>query len=282
MKLSPRYGFAPLISLDGDPVAVGEALVRQQQRFVETLTTFDDDAWTRSSRCDGWSARDVIVHLESATGFWVLSLASGMAGEPSRLLADFDPVATPAQMTAASDLDGPDALERFAATSTALASALEDLDTADWHRLVEAPPGHVTVGAMVHHALWDSWVHERDVLLPLGRQVVEDPDEISASLRYVAALSPALAVTAGEARAATLSVEVADPDSVFCVTVGDDVEVTDGRAAGDVDATLAGPAVELLEALSRRAPLDAALPTEAAWLVDGLGAAFDQSGSEEL
>lgn len=277
MRLTPRYGSTPLISLDGDPAPVGAAFVAQQRRFVEALGTLDADGWAHPSRCDGWSARDVIVHLESATGFWVLSLAQGLTGEPSRFLADFDPVATPASLAAASDLDGPRALERLTATAESLASTIEDLDAEEWSRLVEAPPGHVTVGAMVHHALWDSWVHERDVLVPQGRSTVEDPVEVAAALRYVAALSPALAVSTGTARAATLAVDAEDPDVTFCVTVGDVVEVTAEPRSATPTAELSGAAVGLLEALSRRAPLDAAIPAEASWLVDGLATAFDQT-----
>lgn len=277
MKLTPRYGSTPLISLDGDPTAVGAAFVAQQRRFVEALGTLDADGWAHPSRCDGWSARDVIVHLESATGFWVLSLGQGLTGEPSRFLADFDPVATPASLAAASDLDGPQALERLTATAESLASTIEDLDADEWSRLVEAPPGHVTVGAMVHHALWDSWVHERDVLLPQGRSTVEDPVEVTAALRYVAALSPALAVSTGTASAATLAVHAEDPDVAFCVTVGDVVEVTAETCSATPTAELSGAAVGLLEALSRRTPLDATVPADATWLVDGIATAFDQT-----
>lgn len=45
---------------------------------------------------------------------------------------------------------------------------LGSLEAVDWEALAEAPPGHITVSAVTHHALWDSWIHERDVLLPLG------------------------------------------------------------------------------------------------------------------
>ncbi len=281
MQLTPRYGSPPLIDLDGDPSTVGAALIGQQRRFVDALGTLDDAAWESPSRCEGWSARDVVVHLESATAFWVVSLAQGMAGEPSRLLATFDPVATPAQMVAASDLDGAAALERFATTADALARSIEGLDPRQRDVLVEAPPGHVSVTAMLHHALWDSWVHERDVMVPLGRRAVEDPHEIAAALRYVAALSPAFAVSAGRSRPATMLVEAVDPDVVFRVVVdGDGVDVVAGSGPGAFDAHLSGGAVDLLEALSRRRPLGAGVrerADDASWLIDGLAEVFDQT-----
>ncbi|MGH9134102.1 MAG: hypothetical protein ACRDZZ_09210, partial [Ilumatobacteraceae bacterium] len=35
---------------------------------------------------------------------------------------------------------------------------------------------------------WDAWIHERDIVLPLGRTPVEEVDEITACLTYGASL----------------------------------------------------------------------------------------------
>ena len=45
----------------------------------------------------------------------------------------------------------------------------------------------------------------------------------------------------------------------------------------DADLTLTGDAVELLEALSRRRPLDAEVPAEMAWMLDGVAEVFEQT-----
>ena len=52
---------------------------------------------------------------------------------------------------------------------------------------------------VAHHALWDCWVHERDIVLPLGLPTAIEPDEVRACLRYAAALSPAFAISSGRA-----------------------------------------------------------------------------------
>jgi hypothetical protein len=39
------------------------------------------------------------------------------------------------------------------------------------------------------HLLWDSWVHERDALIPLGHDVVVEPEEIAIVLPYSLALA---------------------------------------------------------------------------------------------
>ena len=277
MQLTPRYGSNPLIRLDGAPDAVVAPLVRHQRRFIDELGRLDGAQWAAPSRCAGWSVRDVIVHLETATSFWVLSVTQGLRGEPTQFLAAFDPVATPAQMVGASDVDGPGALERFAASVDALARALEALDTAEWSTIVEAPTGHVTVTSMAHHALWDSWVHERDVLLPLGIEAPVVDDEVTAALRYAAALSPAFAVNAGRVGGGSYAVDATDPDVAFTVVASDVVAVVDG-AASDVDAVFRGRAVELAEAFSLRGGLVLASDGPAAWMLDGLREVFDQAG----
>ncbi len=79
----------------------------------------------------------------------------------------------------------------------------------------------------MHHALWDSWIHERDIAVPLGRTPEVEPDEAIASLRYVAALSPAVALAAGASGTAGFDVSVSDPNAEFHVAISGDVVVTD-------------------------------------------------------
>ena len=88
----------------------------------------------------------------------------------------------------------------FVAASDELAEVLGALSASDWNALAEAPPGHISVSALCHHAIWDSWVHERDIFVPLGATDAPLDDEMLVSLRYVAALGPGLALTRGETR----------------------------------------------------------------------------------
>ncbi|MET0884382.1 MAG: maleylpyruvate isomerase family mycothiol-dependent enzyme, partial [Acidimicrobiales bacterium] len=255
MQLNPRYGTDPLITLDGSPAEILEPAVRQRRRLAATLATLTDEQWAHPSRCDGWSSRDVIVHLDTTNSFWAFSIAQGLKGEPTQFLATFDPVTSPAQMVAdAGDVSVDKVLNSFLASTDALTDLLTSLDTGDWTVLAESPPGHVSISALTHHALWDSWVHERDILLPLGLPADEEPDEIIACLRYGAALAPAFAVTNGAAASGVLAVSVDDPDAAFVVTVDGQVDVRVGRS-DDADLELTGPAVEVLETLSIRRPI---------------------------
>lgn len=274
MQLSPVYGADPLLALDGPPAHVLAPTVRQRRRLVAALEQLDGDDWNRASRCAGWTVRDVIVHLDSTNSFWSFSIAAGVAGSPTRFLATFDPVASPAELVAGSDEAPSEVLARFAASTEALVGQLEALDDEAWVALAEAPPGHVSVGAVVHHALWDSWVHERDILLPLGVVPEVEPDEVAAALTYAACLSPALSVALGRAGTGVLGVSVTEPHLELTVEVGDRVHAHEGPAEA-ADLVLTGDAVELLEALSVRRELDQDIPVDSEWLVVGLLEAFD-------
>lgn len=276
MQISPRYDAAPLIELRGDdPGAVTVACARQRRRLAATVASLSDEQWATPSRCDGWTIKDVVSHLDSTNGFWSISIASALEGSPTRFLEGFDPKATPAALAVADAATSPaDLLERFAASSEALCSAVEGLTDAQLGVVGEAPPGHLALRGVVAHALWDAWVHERDILLPLGLPVDEEPDEIVESLRYGVALAPAFAVTADPDRRGRLAVEVDDPGARFWVEAGPDVVVHDGPAPDDT-AALRGRAVDVLEGVSVRAPLAVEIPDEQRWLVDGLAAVFE-------
>lgn len=275
MELRPRYGDDPLLVLEGPPAAVAQPTIRQRRRLIDVLARFDEADWDHPTRCEAWTARDVIVHLDSTNAFWSHSIAAGRRGEPSRVLAHFDPVASPAAMVAAAGRpSGTEVLERFEASTAVLVGLIESLDESEWQRVAEAPPGHLSTSAVVHHALWDSWIHERDVLLPRGIEPEREQDEIAASLRYAAALSPAFALNEDPTVRGTLAIEVRDPDLAVVVEVGDRIVVRDATAPG-ADLRLEGDAVDLVDALSIRRPIEAVIPPDAAWLLRGLATAFD-------
>ena len=277
MRLQPRYNGPPIISLDGDPAEVATPAVRQRTRMLEHVSTFSEQEWNTPSRCDGWTARDVISHLDSTNNFWLFSIASGLAGNPTEALTIFDPVATPAEMATA-DRDAPldQLLERFTQSTNALVSMWTDMDADGWTALAEAPPGHLSISATTHHALWDSWIHERDVALPLGRTPAVEPDEVAASLRYAAALGPAVDLDADPSAGQTVTVGVTDPEVRFTVSVSDQVSVRTGEAPG-ADAQLGGDAVSALEMLSFRSPVTPDALDGVRRLGSGLAAAFGTS-----
>ena len=276
MLLTPRYDEPSFLRLElalGDPRA---PLLRQRRRLASLLGGLDDEQWATASRCEGWSVRDVVAHLVSTNQFWAFSIGAALAGEPTRFLATFDPVASPAELVDAGRSEPTaDVLARFVETNESLADAVAELGDDGWSMLGEAPPGHVPLRAVALHALWDSWIHERDIVLPLGLVPVEEPDEIAGCLAYGAALGPALSVAGGATRQGAITVEATNPDLHFVVEVGETVVVRAGEASADA-LCLTGPAVGLIEALSFRGPLPCPVADDDQWLIGGLAEVFDR------
>jgi len=275
MRIPPRYGPPPIVEYQGDPGAVAAPAVRQWMRLADTLTGFGPAEWAAPSRCSGWTNRDVVVHLATGTRFWIDSISAGRRGVPTTRLDTFDPVATPARIVAsAGDLADDQALARYRTVTRDLVDLVHDLAGEEWGLPAEGPLGHVSISAVLRHAAWDAWVHERDILLGIGILPPVEPDEVDSALRCAAALGPALGVLLGDLghdrRAA--GVTTTDPEVGFTVRVDRVVRVT-----ADLDPAappaVHGPAVAVLEGLSQRIPL--ALQPAARWLTSGLEKAFE-------
>ena len=288
MEISPRYEGPAVIDITavaGDPSA---AVIRQRDRLATELSDLSPAQWTTPSRCVGWTVQDVAEHLASVNRFWTASVGAGVQGEPTRFLASFDPVTVPAALVEGARGAPPEAtLDELTATSAELATLLRSLSADDWAKAAEAPPGHITIAAVGAHALWDAWIHERDVLLPLGREQQIEPDELSIALPYAAALGPAFHLIAGRTATGSLTVQAHRPEVSFTVDVADQVRVRPGTAAAavttaDAAARAEGPvfegeAVDLLEGFSVRGPLPP-VGDDHRWLVDGLSRAFGSAG----
>jgi uncharacterized protein (TIGR03083 family) len=272
MQISPVYEGAPVISIDGLGDLVGAVVRRQRLRLLDVLRSLDPSQWDAQSRCEKWSVKDVVSHLVSTDGFWDIAFAAGARGKPTRFLENFDPVASPESLV--DGMRGQSAAEvlaQYEAKVGGLLATLGDVD--DWSLLAEAPPGHLALNVAALHALWDAWIHERDIVIPLGLVVVNDDEEVALILQYAAALSPAFYAARRTGKRGGLVVEATDRSLVFTVDVGERVVVRDGDAA---DAPrLRGAAVDLIEGFSYRAPLPTALPDEAQWLLAGLAEVFD-------
>jgi uncharacterized protein (TIGR03083 family) len=275
VRVSPRYEGPSIIEIEGSPGDQLAPMARQRRRLARTLDSLTAREWEAPSRCAGWSVRDVVAHLAGVNPFWSLSIAEGLAGRPTRYLTGFDPVATPAQMVEAERFRPADeVLAAFVATNEALLGQLAGLTDERWSSPAEAPPGHLPIRLVASHALWDAWVHERDVCAPLARPVPVEPDEVASALRYAAALSAAFALTADAAVGGRFALVATDPAISFVVEVTDAARVS-SALADPRDPVLRGDAVELLEVLSQRAPVAKSAPAPWRELVGALATVFD-------
>jgi uncharacterized protein (TIGR03083 family) len=275
VKVSPRYNGPPILSIDDPTDDRGAAVCRQRRRLATLLSELGEDEWLAASRCDGWRVQDVVAHLVGVNAFWEMSVKAGLAGTPTEVLASFDPAAHPPMLIEPMRaLPFSDVLDQFVASNEGFLGALEALDDQGWSTTAESPAGHVSMRLLAHHALWDSWVHERDIALPLGLTPTEEPDEIGISLRYAAAVGPALTIGDANAFCGALAVVATEPDDCFTLDVADSVTVRNDAPTADTPC-LRGASVELIEALSIRAPLPAGTPSEWHRLVHGLATIFD-------
>lgn len=274
MQISPRYDGPPVLDVEytGDVLM---PLLRQRRRLLDTLRGLDDEQWATPSRCEGWTVQDVVSHLVGTDQFWAFSFGAGLRGEPTRVLVGFDPVATPAQMVEGMRaLPFQEVLTQFTEKIDALQATLSDLEPHQWDLLAEAPPGHLRLRVAALHALWDGWVHERDIVIPLGLISTEDDEEIGLVLRYAAGLSPAIGTIAGVVQAGKAFVSGTEPSVSLCVEATTSVRVYDGVGDGPC---VGGRSVELIEGFSHRAELPHDLSPDDGWFLDGLAKVFDRS-----
>ena len=274
MRVTPRYDGPALLEIAGPVDDQLVPVTRQRRRFETMLSSLDVDEWRAATRCAGWTVQDVAAHLVGVNAFWEMSITAGLAGEPTRVLGNFDPASTPSLLIEPMRALPPgEVLARLVASHDSLLGVIAGLDDAGWATPAETPAGYVPIRLLAFHALWDCWIHERDVALPLGRTPAIEADEVASSLRYAAALSPGFLVSSGEGCRGRYAVEAHEPDTRFWLEVDDSVHVYDGAAPPDA-VCLRGGAVALTEALSVRAPLPADAPAEWHALLGGLAAAF--------
>ncbi len=275
MKIKPRYD-APAITLDGAPDAAREPFLRQRRRLAEIVSGFSSRQWSEGSRCEGWRVQDVIAHLTATDRYWYRSLAAALAGEPTRLLVGFDPKASPAALVEGTrGAPSQEVLESYLEAGRTLCTAVESLDEGAWDVVGESPVGHVTTNVVLHHALWDSWVHERDILLPLGMTQDHESDEILAALRYVAGLGPAFTLQRDRSAHGRLVLDVSDPDARITVVVEREHVAVSNGVGSDGTVEVTGDAVTILEALSVRSPWPSLISPSLRWLVDGIAEVFE-------
>ena len=236
------------------PSDVLGAHARHRTRFAEAVRDLDEAALRAPSRCSEWSVADVLRHLVDVDG-WMQALWSG---QPLPFTS-FDPRVTPHEFVVAGRATtDPDARDRFVASTQEMAGDVGTSGRERWGSVSLSPLGVVPWWLSALHVFWDSWLHERDVLLPLGMAVPVESDEALPALAYGLAIvgtlirEPTDVVIDGMRLIAGEAPVVATPVREPSEAVGPIVDALAGR--GDVAAALAGTdpdVVHRLGALAR-------------------------------
>lgn len=226
MQLEPRYGNQSIITMDATFPRPGEALAEQRQRQDELFAKFDERHWASSTRCPGWTVRDLVAHLVTANEFFLRSVRAGLAGEPSTVLAGFDPAVHPDKLLEAlAEHDGPAVAEQYRLVNDALIDTVADLSPEQWSMTAESPVGHVAIDRVIDHALWDALVHEHDIRLDHDMPVAGSLVELGIVCRYAAAAGPAMGNMGIDGFTGTIEIDPVDLNALFTVEVSTSVAV---------------------------------------------------------
>lgn len=262
------YDHSMHLDAPGDPADLTRAWLQHRRRFLDELAGLSQQQWHSPTRCDRWDAVDVIWHLITADQFWAAAIASGTTGNPTRFLVGFDPTTTPGDIAAAARRDSPtETLAAMREMNDSFEAVVSAVDPHDWENLAESPIGHVPARLALAHAFWDSWLHERDILVPLGLAPEPELDELWVVTWYsliAAALQGGLpfdqdAVAPGPDAPFTERVSFEEiPNRTLEVSVGERVSV----AVVDGGGTRVGSALEFVEYFTGRSDKGAAAMPE--------------------
>lgn len=251
-----------------DDLSIIEPWLRHRRRLVATLRELSEDQWKSTTRCTSWDARGVVSHLVTVDAFWMTSLRAAQARDaPTTFIRGFDPsTGTNAFVEPMLELPTEVIFQQLIDGTEAFVTMAEAFAADDWNAPGEAPFGHVSARLLLAHAFWDSWLHERDILEPLGLAPPIEPDELLAATWYtlvVGALQGGLlddAEPVGPGPTVPIDVTLRFeelPDDALRIEIDTGVRVT--RTNGG-DALVAGSAVAVVESLAGRrssAALDA-------------------------
>jgi uncharacterized protein (TIGR03083 family) len=237
------------------PNQVASAWLQHRARLRSWLRTLPAPAWDGPTRCHEWDVSALVQHLISGAQFLGFTLHQSKKGVATRLLADFDPQATPAAAAAElAGIRGPALLDLLDAVDDRVRSELDANDEAAWLAAAESPGGRVPAFLSVNHFLFDSWVHERDLMLPAGDVPRLEVGEVEAVLSYVLALAGCARADADESVPPPASFEVRVTDvGVCCSVVRSDGQAVATIAAGDqVGPVLTGTANDVVDLATGR------------------------------
>jgi uncharacterized protein (TIGR03083 family) len=237
---------------DLDPERLLDVFGTQRERFVAVLGGFGPDDWAAPSRCSEWSAQDVLSHLCDCNAV-AHGITAGRDDGTLDITAGFDPRTTPRGWPTVSVDESPEStLARFVSTTEELLSLTRAQLT---HKFdVRLPYGPTDWTVAVLHAFWDSWLHERDVLLAQGREHPTDDDATLYAAAYGLFIAAAVASIFGSQVQEKLKLGGGGGGIYELHTCGDAVTLTVDRL------TTAGPsAADVTDALAGRSSVATAL-----------------------
>ena len=230
---------------DLDPEHLLEVFGEQRRRFAAVLQGFGPDDWAAPTRCADWSAHDVIRHLCDGNA---IAASAGPDDRTLDITAGFDPRITPRGWLTASAGESPDTtLHRFAATTEELLALAHDRLAQGRRFDVLMPYGPMDWTVLMLHGFWDSWLHERDVLLARGTKHPTNDGATRYATAYGLFIAAAVASMFGDQVQQKLTLG-GDGGGIFDLDSRGVLTLTVTRAT-----TVGPPAAQVTDALAGRA-----------------------------
>ena len=231
------------IYVDLDPAAMLAAYARHRRRFAAEVGALDKAALAVQSRCSEWSVADILRHGCDVDG-WMRAVWGG----ESLPFTSFDPRTTPNEFVVAGRaIPDAEVRDRYVASAETMAVDVGSSGAERWGLPSISPLGFVPWWQSALHIFYDSWVHERDALLPLGEAIPVVADEAVPVLAYSLAVAGTLITEPTDAHVAGVHLITGEgPPTATPVTPG-----------ADTDAVL--DMATTIDALSGRGAVDDAL-----------------------
>jgi maleylpyruvate isomerase len=258
---------ADQIQFHFDPHATLAALTGHRRRFGSTVASLTVEELAAPSRCEGWTVADILRH-----GVWVDATFRRLWAGDESPSASFDPRTTPDESVRASRaVPDEEVRRRYLSSTETMIAALESAGPERFGDPSLSPAGRVPWWLSALHLGWDSTVHERDALTPLGRTVEAVPGELMPNLGYSLVLASLfdgldpLNVQVGSVRLRRAGGLV-----TAWATTGDEEEGDNGDSSADAAEVLTGEPAAIIDALCGRGSLTGALGGDSA-VIDRLG-----------
>lgn len=162
------------------------ALAEQHAELAGILADLDIDDWPRSSRCDGWTVADVVLHLSQTDEMAIASLEDRFAAHIDAVAGAFARAADVdegAALLVASGrgMSAADIHERWLTVGGDLRRALVSIEPS---RRVQWVAGELSARTLATTRLAEAWIHTGDVAYAFG--VVPEPAD---RLHHIARLA---------------------------------------------------------------------------------------------
>lgn len=248
-----------------DPRASVDAFARQRRRLASTVEGLSSDDLASPSRCAQWTVGDVLRHL-----VWVDDSVRRVWSGDHSIAGGFDPRVTPNEAVHDDrSWSDEEIRQRYLHSTEAMVTDLGGSGPERFGLPSLSPAGQVPWWMSVVHIGWDSSIHERDVMLPLGRSVGQSDDETTLCLAY------SLVLTSFFSGRHPLSVRIGAIElgrgagPVVVQTVADGEGRRD-QAPGPPTTVVAEDPVKAIDAISGRGSIEDCLRGEAS-LIHRLG-----------